>query len=44
MAAAVAAVAMLAVGAYAVGALKLDDQPPKPPNHPVVGPKRLDAE
>ncbi len=44
VAAAVAAAAALAAGAYAVGALKLDDQPPKPPNHPVVGPKRLDAE
>jgi peptidase M28-like protein len=41
---AVAALGMLAAGAYAVAALKLDDQPPKPPNHPVVGPKRLDAE
>ena len=44
VAAAVATVALLAGGAYASGALKLDDQPPKPPNHPVVGPKRLDAE
>src|SRR4051812_28981706 len=42
--AAVATVALLAGGAYASGALKLDDQPPPPPNHPVVGPKRLDAE
>jgi len=43
-AAAVATVALLGSGAYASGALKLDDQPPAPPNHPVVGPKRLDAE
>jgi len=37
-------VALFASGAYASGALRLDDQPPPPPNHPVVGPKRLDAE
>src|SRR5690242_15073744 len=41
---ATANVALLVGGAYAFGALKLDDQPPPPPNHPVVGPKRLDAE
>jgi hypothetical protein len=35
---------VLAGAGYASGSFWRDDQPPAPPNHPVVGPKRLDRE